>query len=122
MPENHSLEIENADDLVKLDFEYQAALETAGREQVYGVWGMLWKLWNRLSPSGRKEHSVNKKKYLLLMLFTGWFGGHRYYERRWILGILYTALFWSGIPLAMTMVDAMIAIPKKADETGSILL
>lgn len=115
-------EMENTDDLVKLDFEYQAALETSGQDKVYGVWGALWKLWNRFFPTAKEEHSVNKKKYLLLMLFTGWFGGHRYYEHRWIVGVIYSALFWTGIPLAMTMVDAMIAIPKKPDENGNILL
>lgn len=110
-----------AEDLVGLDFEYQAAIESVGQDKVYGFWGFLWKIWNRFVPE-KKPHQVRKKTYLLLMLFTGWIGGHRYYERRWVLGLIYSALFWSGIPFSMTVIDAMIAIPIKADEQGMIWL
>jgi len=114
---------ENKDSVVKLmdlDYEHQAASEAAGQEaEVYGVWGPVWKLMNWFHRS-KTSHTVQKKTYLLLLLFTGWIGGHRYYERRWILGILYTALFWTGIPLAMCIIDAMAVIPIKADENGRI--
>lgn len=106
-------------DLTALDFEYQAALESVGEDKVYGFWGALWKVWNRFVPE-RTAHVFNKKKYLILLLLTGWIGGHRYYERRWKLGMLYTAFFWTGIPVAMSLVDAMIVIPVRADENGSI--
>ena len=49
-------------------------------------------------------------------------GGHRYYEHRWVLGAIYTAFCWTGIPFAMCVIDAMIVIPKKADENGMITM
>ena len=55
-------------------------------------------------------------------MFTGWFGGHRYYEKRYILGVLYTVFFWTGVPLAMAILDAIAVIPLKSDENGMVLL
>ena len=108
--------------LADLDFEQQAASDAAGKEEkTYGVWGPLWRAmeWVR---SKKVPHTVNKKTYLLLMLCLGWIGGHRYYEHRFIVAAVYTAFFWTGIPLAMCVIDAMAAIPIKADETGCITL
>lgn len=68
----------------------------------------------------KELHTVNRKKYLLLALFTGWMGGHRFYARQWVVAILYLALFWSGFPLAMTIIDVLAAIPKEADKDGNI--
>lgn len=121
--ENHGSNQNNQQekDLTTLDFEYQAALESAGKDKVYGFWGALWKVWNRFMPE-RIPHSVNKRTYLILLFLTGWFGGHRYYERRWKLGILYTAFFWTGVPLAMCLIDAMIVIPVKKDSDGMITI
>lgn len=72
----------------------------------------------------RKENRVKikrkRKTYLLLALLTGWCGGHRFYAHQWILGILYACLFWTGIPLAMTLIDLLIAIPLPVDEEGFI--
>lgn len=70
----------------------------------------------------RKPQPVNRKKYLLLALFTGWFGGHRFYARQWVVAILYLALFWTGFAFAMTIIDLMAAIPKEVDENGNIFL
>ena len=39
-----------------------------------------------------------------------------------ILGVLYLATCWSGFSIAMTLVDAIIAVPMKPDENGLILL
>ena len=59
---------------------------------------------------------------LILLVLLGWMGGHRYYEHRWVLGAIYTAFCWTGIPFAMCVIDAMIVIPKKADENGMITM
>ena len=37
-------------------------------------------------------------------------------------GVLYLATCWSGFSIAMTLVDAIIAVPMKPDENGLILL
>ena len=113
---------EGAARLADLDFEEQAARNAAGmEEQVYGIWGPIWKLMNWLDRF-KKEHTVKKSTYLWLILFTGWFGGHRYYEKRYILGVLYTVFFWTGVPLAMAILDAIAVIPLKSDENGMVLL
>lgn len=68
----------------------------------------------------REQQKVNRKKYLLLALFTGWMGGHRFYARQWAVAVLYLVLFWTGFPLAMTIIDLLAAIPRKADKDGNI--
>ena len=70
----------------------------------------------------REKQVLNKKKYILLAVFTGWMGGHRFYAKQWPTAILYLLFFWCGFPLAMTIVDLMIVIPMKANENGNILL
>ncbi len=70
----------------------------------------------------REPQPVLRKKYLLLALFTGWMGGHRFYARQYPTAILYLLLFWSGFPIAMTLIDLMVAIPKEADKDGKILI
>lgn len=68
----------------------------------------------------REQQKVNRKKYLLLALFTGWMGGHRFYARQWVVAALYLVLFWTGFPLAMTIIDLLAAIPREADKDGNI--
>ena len=74
------------------------------------------------------EHSkgpkvVNRKTYIRLAISCGWFcGAHRFYAGQKILGTLYLLFCWSGIPVAMTLIDLMVAIPMKPDEAGMILM
>jgi len=70
----------------------------------------------------RPRHAVNRRKYLLLLVFTGWLGGHRFYEKRWKLGLLYLLLAVTALPAAMAVVDFMIAVPMKPDANGNITL
>lgn len=70
----------------------------------------------------RQKIRILKKKYLLLAVFTGWMGGHRFYARHYPTAVLYLALFWTGFPLAMTIIDLLSAIPMEADEEGMILM
>ena len=70
----------------------------------------------------REKVSISKKKYVLLGLFTGIFGGHRFYAKQYITAVLYLLLFWTGISISMTVIDLMIVAPIKADENGMILL
>lgn len=70
----------------------------------------------------RQKHQVNRRVYLLLTIFLGWAGIHRFYEKRWILGLFYLALCWSGFPIALAAVDLMIALPMQADESGRIFI
>lgn len=42
--------------------------------------------------------------------------------KQWKMGLLYLVTCWSGFSIAMTMIDAMIAVPMKPDENGIIYL
>ena len=72
----------------------------------------------------RKENKpkvrVRKKTHLLIAIFLGWAGGHRFQTKQYFLGFLYLLLCWSGFSMAMTVVDILIIIPMKADEEGFI--
>ena len=70
----------------------------------------------------KKKVLVNRKKYLTVMLLLGWCGGHRFMAKQYVLGVIYLLLFWSGFPLAMTIIDLLIAIPIQPDEDGNILV
>lgn len=70
----------------------------------------------------REKVLVNRKKFLLLALFTGWMGGHRFYSRRYILGTFYLLFCWTGVPTAMTIIDLMEYLPIPADEDGNFLI
>ena len=108
--------------LTNLDFEYQAALNAAGKkEKIYGVWGPIWRVLEWYNQK-KGSHTFKKRTYLWLMLFLGWMGGHRYYQGRRILGAFYTAFFWTGVPLIMCVTDFMEVMPLKADENGFVTL
>lgn len=70
----------------------------------------------------RQQVKVNKKKDLLLCIFLGWAGAHRFYQKQYLLGILYLAVCWSGYSVAMSIIDLLIIFPKEADENGDILM
>ena len=78
-------------------------------------------------PSGapvvtnRAKVPVNRKAYLRWCLL-GVFGAQRFYAKQWKMGLLYLVTCWSGFSIAMTMIDAMIAVPMKSDENGIIYL
>ena len=67
------------------------------------------------------ETRVKRKTYLWLHLLGG-FGIHHFYSRHWIKGLIYLAICWSGISYGMTIIDWMVAVPKKADEDGMIVV
>ncbi len=113
---------EGAAALVDLDFADQAARNAAGKEEkTYGIWGPIWKFL-KWYDAKKGIHTFKKKNYLLFMLFLGWMGGHRYYQGRRILGLVYTAFCWTGIPLILCVTDFMEIIPRKADENGMVTL
>ena len=74
--------------------------------------GFIWNCIDHLATwyDGREKHAVNRKIYLRLCIL-GIFGAHQFYAKR-----------WSGFSIAMTLVDAIIAVPMKPDENGLILL
>lgn len=67
------------------------------------------------------ESPVKKKTYCWLCLL-GPFGVHHFYARHWVKGLLYLGTCWCGISCGMTLIDWMVAFPKKPDENGMILI
>ena len=65
---------------------------------------------------------VKKKTYMLLAVFLGWLGIHRFYTKQYVTAVLYLLTCWTGFSLSMTLIDLMIVIPKKPDENGNIYL
>ena len=117
----HTGEELTRDDFIKAELALQDAKLEAGidleKEKSPGLIGKYhdWK-------KNRVRHKVNKKKYLLLCLFLGWCGGHRYYEKRYALAAFYTLFFWSVVPFFLCVTDLLIALPMQADENGDILI
>ncbi|MGI5893854.1 MAG: TM2 domain-containing protein [Candidatus Merdivicinus sp.] len=110
------------ENLTDLDFQRQAAQNAAGQEEsTYGVWGPIWKFM-KWCDSKKGHHTFKKSTYLWLMLFLGWMGGHRYYQGRRILGLLYTVFCWTGVPFILCITDFMEVFPLKADENGKVTL
>lgn len=108
--------------MVDMDFELQAAQNAAGqKENTYGLWGPIWKflVWY---DSKRVPHRFKKKTYMWLMLFTGFFGGHRWYQGRKWLALFETLFFWTGVPCFLLVTDFMEVFPIKADEDGYITM
>ncbi|MGL4790886.1 MAG: TM2 domain-containing protein [Anaerotignaceae bacterium] len=84
------------------------------------------KWWHKVGDficekADRQSISINRKKYIKLAVSCGWFcGGHLFYAKKKIQGLLYILFLWTGIPLAMTLIDLMIILPMKADENGNV--
>ena len=70
----------------------------------------------------RQPVRVKRSTYLLVALLLGWCGGHRYLSKQYGLFALYLLLFWTGFPIAMTIIDLLIAIPLLVDEEGYIMV
>lgn len=90
-------------------YAYQAAPETERREQ---TWSAPWE--QRQQPryarpmnyrQAKQYKAKNKWVALALCFFTGWFGGHKFYEGKWGLGLLY--LFTYGLFGVGWMVDLL---------------
>ena len=108
-------------ELVKAQEELRALKEQHGIKEEEGrISAAISRFFDQSGK--RREIPVNRKKYLLLALFTGWMGGHRFYAKQYPVAILYLLFFWSGFPFAMTLIDLMIALPKETDADGMMMI
>ncbi len=73
------------------------------------------------ASKGKKKY-VNKVAYCLLALFLGWLGIHKFYSGRIGMGILYILVCWTYVPAVISFIEFLIALTKKADENGKILI
>lgn len=63
---------------------------------------------------------VQKGLYIMLALFLGGAGVHKFYAGKWMMGILYLLFSWTYIPIIISLFDVIIAILKPSDEYGRI--
>lgn len=84
----------------------------------------IYKIINRYYARKEKVENtpLKKKTYILLLIFTGLFGGHRFYAKQYPSAIAYLLLCWTGVSFVMSLIDLMIVAPLKADESGVITL
>ena len=64
--------------------------------------------------------NVSKGIYLALCLLVGGAGLHKFYSGKWVQGLLYLALSWTGISVVLALFDLLIAMFKRSDEYGQI--
>ena len=58
----------------------------------------------------------NKVALLLITFFLGGFGAHKFYLRKYLQGVIYLLLFWTGIPALIAFVEFIIyAFKSEAD-------
>lgn len=105
--------------LVDLENQLQDIKEEHGIQTKSKLWVRIGDFLVKLFGS-RTPIALNRKKYIKLALFTGLFGGHRFYAKQYFLGTLYLLTCWTGFSIAMTMIDLMTVLPKQANENGII--
>ncbi len=66
--------------------------------------------------------AVNKTVYCVLAFFLGGIGIHKFYAGKIGTGILYILFCWTFIPSIIAFVEFIVALCKKADVNGNILV
>lgn len=75
-----------------------------------------------VNSSGIRLKVVNKLVYILLAIFLGGIGIHKFYSGRTGLGVLYILFCWTVIPAVIGVIEGIIVIFKTADENGNIVI
>lgn len=66
--------------------------------------------------------AVDKVVYCLLAFFLGSIGVHKFYAGKIAAGVLYLLFCWTFIPAIIAFIEFIIAICKKSDANGMILV
>lgn len=78
---------------------------------------------NKLNKRGDiAMNEVNKVIYIVLAVFLGSFGIHKFYARKTGVGILYLVFCWTGIPQILAIIGAVLTLLKPADQNGNVLV
>ena len=73
------------------------------------------------NQSGGKK--VSKGLYVILALFLGGLGGHKFYSGRIGLGILYLLFCWTYIPAIVGAIEGIyVGVTKNSDADGQIII
>ena len=65
---------------------------------------------------------VKKAAYCLFAFLLGFVGGHKFYAGEIGLGLIYALFACSLVPLVISLIESVIALCKKADAAGYILV
>jgi TM2 domain-containing membrane protein YozV len=65
---------------------------------------------------------VSKVTYILLAIFLGWIGVHKFYAGKTGAGVLYIVFCWTFIPALIGIIEGLVAIAKPADTNGNIVI
>lgn len=57
----------------------------------------------------------NKWIAIILALFLGGIGAHKFYEGKTGLGLLYLIFCWTGIPVALSLIDILLLLAKPTE-------
>lgn len=71
---------------------------------------------------GNGKKVVNKIVYVLLALFLGGIGAHKFYAGKIGAGVCYLLFFWTGIPAFIALIELIVALCTKSDSNGNILV
>lgn len=63
---------------------------------------------------------VNKVIYILLAVFLGSFGIHKFYAGKPIQGLLHILFYWTAIPHVLAIISAVLTLFKPADANGNV--
>ena len=63
---------------------------------------------------------ISKGVYIMLCLFLGALGVHKFYANKWFQGLLYLGFCWTGLSLLLSVFDLLVAIFKRPDSYGQI--
>ena len=68
------------------------------------------------------KRAVNKVLYILLAVFFGGIGIHKFYSGKTAKGVIYFLFSWTGIPTIIGIIEGICACFKKEDFRGRILV
>ena len=54
------------------------------------------------------QNTYSKTVAILLAIFLGGLGAHKFYQGKWIQGLIYLLLAWTFVPAVLAIVDAIV--------------
>ncbi|MGN1023241.1 MAG: TM2 domain-containing protein [Lachnospiraceae bacterium] len=118
-PKSQALSPGEVRELIALEDELSSLKEQYGIPEKKNWFERVCERYFQFRDAHTHPKRVSRRTYLWLCAL-GTFGVHQFYAGHWVRGLVYLALCWSGIPLALGFVDWMAAVPKQPDEQGMI--